>query len=90
MTCITESGRHSGMFGRDLMKMNGALVANPDVADAPAITIPETLPLPDAGFAVAGIDDIGWAAIAWETRHARSTFAERDSPVKRPRAMTFS
>src|SRR6185369_10425917 len=48
--------------GRDLMKMNGALVANPDVADAPAITIPEPLPLPDAGFTVAGIDHIGRAA----------------------------
>src|SRR6266850_1898255 len=40
------------------------LVANPDVADPPAITIPEPLPLPDAGFAVAGIDHIGRAAIA--------------------------
>ena len=37
-------------------------IANPDVADAPAITVPEPLPLPDAGFAVAGIDHIGRAA----------------------------
>src|SRR5437899_7690384 len=50
------------MRGANLMKMNGSLVANPDVADPPAITIPEPLPLPDAGFAVAGIDDIGRAA----------------------------
>src|SRR6266567_4115865 len=50
--------------GRDLMKMNGSLIANPDAADPPAITIPEPLPLPDAGFAVAGIDHIGRAAIA--------------------------
>jgi hypothetical protein len=43
------------------MKVNGS-VANPDVANPPAITVPEALPLPDAG-AVAGIDDIGRAAI---------------------------
>src|SRR5437899_11667028 len=50
------------MRDANLMKMNGSLVANPDAADAPAITIPEPLPLPDTGFAVAGIDDIGRAA----------------------------
>src|SRR5689334_18700648 len=50
------------MRDANLMKMNGSLVANPDVADPPAITIPEPLPLPDAGFAVAGIDDVRRAA----------------------------
>ena len=39
------------------------LVANPDAANAPAIAVPEALALPDAIRAVAGIGDIGWAAI---------------------------
>ena len=49
------------------MKMNGLLGANPYVADPPAVTVPEPLPLPDAGFAVAGIDHVGRAAIVTVT-----------------------
>src|SRR5215207_7886783 len=39
-----------------------ALVANPDVANPPAVTIPESLPLPDTGFTVAGVDHVGRTA----------------------------
>jgi hypothetical protein len=42
------------------MKMNGS-AAHPHAANAPAIAIPETLPLPDAA-AIRVVDDIGRAA----------------------------
>lgn len=40
------------------------LVANPDAPDAPAITVPEALPLPEAFRSVTGIDHIGRTAIS--------------------------